>query len=148
MKITFSQSSQNETKTNTVTFHSKADKVKLSASQLHEAKHNKHLLNIELIVGIVSFVLFLATILFAVYYDMSETNRVIVVSLSTLFLLLISFALLKIEQAAGYYRCSCCEHRHTPSYMSVLFAPHFFRIRYLKCPECNKKSWQKKVLYK
>ena len=55
---------------------------------------------------------------------------------------------LRIEQVAGYYECQKCGHRYVPSYMSVNMAMHMGRTRYMKCPHCGKRSWQKKVLSK
>ena len=55
---------------------------------------------------------------------------------------------IKIEQTAGYYECAECGHRYIPTFGSVLWAPHFGRTRLMKCPECGKKSWNKKVLKK
>lgn len=52
----------------------------------------------------------------------------------------------RIEQTAGYYECAECGHRHVPSFFAVLFAMHVNRTRYLKCPACGRRSWQKKVL--
>lgn len=52
----------------------------------------------------------------------------------------------KLEQRIGYYECKNCGHKHIPTYKSVLFAPHIGRTRYMKCPKCIRKAWQKKVL--
>lgn len=54
----------------------------------------------------------------------------------------------RIEQSAGYYECAECGHRYVPDLKSVLWAPHMGRTRHMKCPNCGKKSWQKKVLSK
>ena len=54
----------------------------------------------------------------------------------------------RIEQVAGYYECANCGHRYIPDYGSVLFAMHVNRTRYMKCPKCGKRSWQKKVIDK
>lgn len=51
-------------------------------------------------------------------------------------------------QLAGYYECRKCNYKYIPSYNSVLFAMHTGRTRYMKCPHCGKKSWQKKVISK
>ena len=56
------------------------------------------------------------------------------------------FFALKIEQAAGYYECAECGHRYVPSFKSVNLAMHMGRTRYMKCPVCGKRSWQKKVI--
>ena len=58
------------------------------------------------------------------------------------------FFLIRIEQVTGYYECKHCHHRYVPTYMQTNMAMHFGRTRYMKCPNCGKKSWQKKVLSK
>ena len=55
---------------------------------------------------------------------------------------------LKIETDTGYYECSKCHHKYVPKYSKVYFAMHLGTTRYLKCPKCNQRSWQKKVLTK
>ena len=55
---------------------------------------------------------------------------------------------IKLEQIAGYYKCRKCHHKYVPTYNNVLWAMHIGRTRYMKCPECGKKSWQKKVISK
>ena len=72
----------------------------------------------------------------------------IIVVLSTLVFVCIAFYALKLEVDAGYYECKNCHHRFIPSYKEVLIAPHMSTTRHLKCPECNKKTWAKKVLTK
>ena len=77
---------------------------------------------------------------------MSEKTRLYIL-LPTLFIFMFGmFYLLKIEQKAGYYECNKCHHKYVPTYNKVLWAMHFGRTRYMKCPECNKYSWQKKVI--
>ena len=55
---------------------------------------------------------------------------------------------LKIEQVAGYYECKLCKHRYVPTFKAINLAMHIGRTRYMRCPECNRKSWQKKVIRK
>jgi DNA-directed RNA polymerase subunit RPC12/RpoP len=52
----------------------------------------------------------------------------------------------KIEQTAGYYKCSACNHKYVPTYKSVFWAKHMGRTRKMKCPKCGEKSWQRKIL--
>jgi len=63
------------------------------------------------------------------------------------FIIMIPFAI-RIEQTAGYYECQKCHHKYIPKYSSVLWAMHVNRTRYMKCPKCNQRSWQKKVITK
>ena len=55
---------------------------------------------------------------------------------------------MKLEREAGYYECPTCGHRYVPETLPFWMAPHMGRTRYLKCPQCGKKGWQKKVLMK
>ena len=55
---------------------------------------------------------------------------------------------MRIEQIAGYYECAKCGHKYIPKYSSMYLAMHFGRTRYMKCPHCGKRSWQKKVIRK
>lgn len=71
-----------------------------------------------------------------------------ILCVSTIFCVLVCFYALKMELEAGYYECKRCHHRHIPTYMQVLWAPHIATTRYLKCPECGKRSWSKKVMTK
>ena len=59
----------------------------------------------------------------------------------------LSFAM-RIEQTAGYYACKHCNHRYVPTFKATTMAPHMGRTRYMRCPQCGQKSWQKKVLAK
>lgn len=56
------------------------------------------------------------------------------------------FYALKLEVSVGAYKCKNCGHEIVPTYMQALNAMHRGTTRYLKCPECNKRSWCKKVL--
>lgn len=55
---------------------------------------------------------------------------------------------LKLEVQAGYYECKNCHHKFVPTYGEVLMAAHMSTNRHLKCPECGKRTWCKKVLKK
>jgi len=71
-----------------------------------------------------------------------------IICVSTVIFLIAAFIALKFEIDAGYYECKKCHHRHIPSYLQVLFAPHLSTTRFLKCPKCGKKTWSKKVMNK
>ena len=53
---------------------------------------------------------------------------------------------MKLEREAGYYECPHCGHRYVPETLPFWFSMHVGRTRYLKCPNCGKKGWQKKVI--
>lgn len=111
-------------------------------------KADKRLLTTEIVLGVVCVLPLIAAIIVANVFEMTETTAAILI-LSCLVPLLIAtpFALI-IEQKAGYYQCGKCGHKYVPSFKSVFFAMHNGRTRYMRCPKCNKRSWQKKVLNK
>lgn len=51
-----------------------------------------------------------------------------------------------LEHDSGYYECQNCKHRYIPSTKAVIFSVHSESDRILRCPECSKKGWHKKVL--
>ena len=58
------------------------------------------------------------------------------------------FYALKLEVSVGAYKCKNCGHEIVPTYTQALNAMHFGTTRYLKCPECQKRTWCKKVINK
>ena len=71
-----------------------------------------------------------------------------IILLSLLLFLIACLYALKVESLVGYHECKLCHHKHKPSYKEVLWAMHIGSTRYLKCPKCNKKSWNKKIIKK
>ncbi len=72
-----------------------------------------------------------------------------IICAATVVLVFVGFYGLKLEVDAGYYECEKCHHKFVPkNYFTALIAPHMNTTRYLKCPECNKRSWAKKVMSK
>lgn len=109
---------------------------------------DERLLSIEIVMGVVGVILCLALIFVACYVPMVSWLKIVLGVTGFVFLFVIAFCLLKIEQVAGYYECEHCHHKYVPTYNSVLWAMHINRTRYMKCPECHKWSWQKKVISK
>ena len=109
---------------------------------------DERLLSVEIVMGVVGVILCLALIFVACYVPMTDWLRIVLGGIGFVFIFVIAFCLLKIEQVAGYYECEHCHHKYVPTYQSVLWAMHINRTRYMKCPECRKWSWQKKVISK
>ena len=117
----------------------------LEMTKLKEQK-DKELLTMEIVIGVLSSLVLFVLIFVASFVDMPNYVRIILIVTGIIpFAIGISYAI-RIEQVAGYYECKECHHKYVPKYSSVLFAMHVNRTRYMKCPKCGKKSWQKKVL--
>lgn len=109
---------------------------------------DKRLLAMEIVIGVISSTCMAALVLIAALLEMPNWIRVLIIVVGMLqFIVAMAFAL-RIEQTAGYYECRKCGHRYVPKYSSVLFAMHVNRTRYMKCPKCEERSWQKKVVGK
>lgn len=109
---------------------------------------DKRWLRFEVVIGIICVVVFFALVIIASYAEIEAWLRIFLILVGFIPLLVATPFLLKIEQVAGYYECKECKHRYVSTYKSVNLAPHMGRTRYMKCPKCNKKSWQKKVISK
>ena len=107
---------------------------------------DKRLLTAEWVTGAACLVPLAAAVVFALVVPMSEGLQAAVVLSGLAPVLIATPFMLKIEQSAGYYRCGKCGHRYVPTYKSVFMAMHMGRTRYMKCPACGRRSWQKKVL--
>ncbi len=109
---------------------------------------DKRLLSLEIYIGYTASLTFFAMLLVAVYVQMADWLRILLIVLGFALLLAGGFCALRIEQMAGYYECKKCGHRYVPTYPAVNLAMHLGRTRYMRCPACRKRSWQKKVLKK
>jgi transcriptional regulator with XRE-family HTH domain/DNA-directed RNA polymerase subunit RPC12/RpoP len=109
---------------------------------------DKRLLTLEIVMGVITLIMYLVLVMIASYIQMPDNTRLLIIIPSTLFVVIMCFVFLRIEQVAGYYECAKCHHKYVPTYSSVLWAMHINRTRYMKCPKCNKRSWQKKRLTK
>ena len=106
---------------------------------------DKRLLVIEWVVAVLSLIILFIPILFGALVPIDDWQKIVIV-FSGFVPAIVGFCFaLKIEQVAGYYECAECGHKYVPTYKAVSFAPHVGRTRKMKCPNCGKKSWQKKL---
>ena len=128
----------------------KNDKKKLEENLLELAKQKEEkdsqLLALEYVIGFTASITFMTLIFIASYIKMPTLVSIILIVLgSIIFAVGVGYAV-RIEQIAGYYECNKCHHKYIPTYQSVFWSMHMGRTRYMKCPRCHEKSWNKKVL--
>lgn len=111
-----------------------------------QEKSTKHLLTLEWVIGYMSTISFLLAIFAASFAVENLVWRIVLIASGCISFLIGLFFALKIEKDAGFYECANCHHKYIPTYKSVLWAPHMGRTRYMKCPHCGKKSWNKKTI--
>lgn len=128
-------------------YREKSEKL-LAEMAKQKEESDKKMLKLEIIIGVFSTIILLGFMLMASYLDIPVWLRVVLI-VAGIVPPIIGFGYcIKIEQTAGYYECAECGHRYVPSLKSVIWSPHMGRTRHMKCPECGKVSWQKKVLSK
>ena len=112
-------------------------------------ENDKRLLLLEWVIGILSILVLLIPIMIGSLVPIEEDWVRLVICLSGVIPAIVGIiCTIKIEQVAGYYECKVCGHRYVPTFKAVSFSAHMGRTRYMKCPKCQKKSWQKKVISK
>ncbi len=117
--------------------------------ELTKAKEeaDKRLLTLEVVIGVLSVVvLFIPILIGALLPNLEDWQRVVIVFSGFVPAIVGFMFAVRLEQVAGYYECKHCHHKYVPEYKTVVNSMHMGRTRYLKCPNCNKKSWQKKVI--
>ena len=116
-----------------------------------KAEADKRLLKIEIVMCVVSL-LFMFTLLAIgiVFMNMGQPKWVffLMLGVGIVQCVIVAFIGVRIEQVAGYYECAKCGHKYVPTYLQANLAMHIGRTRYMKCPHCGKRSWQKKVIDK
>ena len=130
-------------------YNEKAEQNLLEAIAQKELA-DKRLLRMEVVVGAISAA-FLLTLVTggALLGKAGQTVWAIVLMVfGMLQFIVAAMFCLRVEQVAGYYECAKCGHKYVPTFGSINFAMHMGRTRYMKCPCCGRRSWQKKVLKK
>ena len=123
----------------------KYDEIILAMKKEQEDS-TKRLLSMEIVIGVLISIVFFALIFIASFVEMEDWLRITLIMTGFIpFIIMILFAM-RIEQKAGYYECEHCHYKYVPTFSSVLWAMHVNRTRYMKCPKCKKRSWQKKVI--
>ena len=125
---------------------------KLESNLLEMARQkeaaDRRLLALEVFIGVLVTAVLCGMILLATLVQMTDWLRIVLIGIGIVLFAIGMVYGLRIEQVAGYYECAKCGHRYVPAYGRVFFAMHVGRTRYMKCPECHKNSWQKKVISK
>ena len=128
-------------------YNQKAEENLLEMKKQKE-ETDREMLRIEIVIGYISSITFLILVFIASFVQIYPVIRILLIIGGSIVFSIGVINAIKIEQTAGYYECDKCHYKYIPTYKSVLFAMHYGRTRYMKCPKCNEKSWNKKVLTK
>ncbi len=120
----------------------------LLAMRREVEEKNRQMLQTEYWIGAPATIAGLVMCAVAAYVEMSVWLRIFLIVFALVMIVAVAFIAVGIEQKAGYYECQNCQHKYVPTYWQTNLAMHLGRTRYMRCPECGKRSWQKKVLTK
>ena len=119
--------------------------------ELEKAKKQKEqadarLLKIEWAIAIFGLIILFSCIFVASFVKLALWLKIVLIVLGLVLFLILALICVWIERVAGYFECAKCHYRHVPTRSQIHLAMHIGRTRYLKCPKCGEKSWNKKVL--
>lgn len=128
--------------------YSKIAEENLCKMRKQQEEGNKKLLTMEVVVGFMSSIAFIIMIFTAGFAVTDIVWRIVLIGAAIVIFAVGLFVALWLEREVGYYECSKCKHRYVPSWGMHLWAMHVGRTRYMRCPQCGKWSFSKKVLTK
>ena len=112
---------------------------------------NKKILILNRIITFLGAVIYLLIVLSTILIEMPMVIRNTIMALALVILLLFGVYNLNIIRKTGYYECQECKHQYIPTFNQMFFGMSGITkdgIWRMKCPNCNKKCWHKKVLTK
>lgn len=131
----------------TEAYDKRAEENLLAMKQEVEEK-NRQMLRMEYWLSYPALIAGLAMVLVAAFIEMPVWLRILLTGFALVIIFTVALIAVGIEQTAGYYEFQNCHHRYIPTYRQTILAMHKGRTRYMKCPECGKRSWQKKLSQK
>ena len=111
-------------------------------------KKNKTIWSSMWVIMIASMTALFAGIFVAAFLIPEGIWQLITILGSCVVFLIPCFYALKLEVSVGAYKCKNCGCEIVPTYKEAMNAMHMGFTRYLKCPNCNKRTWCKKVIKK
>ena len=111
-------------------------------------KKNKTIWSSMWAIMIVSIIGLIAGLFIAAFLIPEGVWQIVTILGVCIVFLIPCFYALKLEISVGAYKCKNCGYEIVPTYKQALNAMHRGTTRYLKCPNCGKRTWCKKVIKK
>ena len=111
-------------------------------------KKNKTIWSSMWAIMIVSMTALLAGIFIAAFLIPEGVWQLVTILGVCVVFLIPCYYALKLEVSVGAYKCQNCGYEIVPTYKEAMMAMHRGFNRHLMCPQCNKRTWCKKVLKK
>ena len=111
-------------------------------------KKNKAVWSSMWIIMIISITVLIAGIFIAAFLIPEGVWQLVTILCVCVVFLIPCVYAVKLEVSVGAYKCKNCGCEIVPTHKEAMNAMHMGFTRYLKCPNCNKRTWCKKVIKK
>ena len=111
-------------------------------------KKNKMIWSSMWTIMIISITVLIAGIFIAAFLIPEGVWQLVTILCVCVVFLIVCLYAVKLEASVGAYKCQNCGYEIVPTYKEVMMAMHRGTTRHLKCPNCNQRTWCKKVLKK
>ena len=85
----------------------------------------------------------LALILISSFFITQIWLKIVMICIALIVIISDIAVILLVAVSTEIYECEQCKEKFVPTLSAYLMSPHTFNRRYLKCPHCGKKSWNK-----
>ncbi|MBQ8195853.1 MAG: helix-turn-helix transcriptional regulator [Oscillospiraceae bacterium] len=111
-----------------------------------EREESKKKIMLSAIVAVITIIGGTALVTVSGVFEMELWARILLIGLGLVVIFGGLFVAAALEMEAGTFECRHCKHRFVPTAGAYIAGPHSLTTRYLKCPECGKKSYCKRRL--
>lgn len=113
---------------------------------MQEKEQSKRNIALGAITAFVSIVSTVTIIVLAGLADLEVWQRCLLIAIALIDIAGGITVAAALEMKSGTFECRHCKTRFVPTAAAYIAGPHSITTRYLKCPECGKKSFCKKRL--
>ena len=85
----------------------------------------------------------LALVLIAGFAELHAAVRLLLIAIALVVICSVVAVTVVIAVNTEIFECEACGEKFVPTLSSYIMGPHTLSRRYLKCPHCGKKSWNK-----
>ncbi len=111
-----------------------------------EREESKKKIILSAIVAVITIIGGTTLVTVAGTFEMEPWTRMLLIAIGLIVMIGGLSVAAALEMEAGTFECRHCKHRFVPTVGAYIAGPHSLTTRYLKCPECGKKSYCKRRL--
>ena len=117
---------------------------------IKEREQNRRLFMLALTLGGVSLLAFITLLIVSCLYTevISLPVKIAMIAVACVIFAVGFLAVFEGQRRIGYYQCSKCGKSFTPGFRAYAFSFNMISKRLLKCPDCGKRNFCRKIMGK